>query len=219
MEYETDLSFISSNFKPPNLLYYPPVAKPKVTKDVVNEQKKLTEETIKQLQIPFPNINNGCAIVYTEAWEYLGRKLDLALTHESVSTVANIELFFPRSLVAIYFCPAFGMPEDVTVECTWSSSGYCYIFQSVYLWTVTDLSKVNQAFGSYISTKVFGARNKEINFDVNNNKEVVGGWIIPNCHTFVIKYNWGSQDLKLTLSYYKYEARKYKNQLAFTKLL
>jgi len=47
---------------------------------------------------------------------------------------------------------------------------------------------------------------------------MAGGWILPDAHTFIVIYNWILQELQITVSYSKFEARISANQLAMTPL-
>jgi len=72
-------------------------------------------------------------------------------------------------------------------------------------------------FGVY--PKIYVAKTKDVNFDTTNGLRIAGGWIVPNTFTFIVNYNWNTQDLVITLSYTKYEARNEKGKLVMTQLL
>ncbi len=131
----------------------------------------------------------------------------------------TFDLFFPRSIFATKILPVLGTPIIDVPQCVWNASRYVYEFEVTYSWTISDISIANQAFGLAVCPRVFGAKDKEINFDVNSSKPVVGGWLLPNVHTFKILYSWLTQNLELTVSWYKFEARVKDNELSLTKLL
>jgi len=83
-----------------------------------------------------------------------------------------------------------------------------YEFQTKYIWNITDKLILEKTLGVY--PKIYVAKTKDVNFDTTNGLRIAGGWIVPNTFTFIVNYNWNTQDLVITLSYTKYEARNEK---------
>jgi len=143
-------------------------------------------------------------------WENLHRTVVFI---NDISHVKMFQLFFPRLIVAQLFCSSFG-DSIFDVRSYWDPINNEYDYECTSSWVIDEII-AQQTLG--IKSVYFGAKDREVNFNVLNGKPIVGGWILP--HKFNVSYNWTTQQLKLTISCYKYEARKCQNKLAMTRLL
>jgi len=217
-DYCSDLTLIPIPLRPPNLTYSPPVDRPVVTNQIKEEQILLIRQGIRAYQI---QIQNQFNITECEVLERVRQLVADALNPDDKSKVKTIkDIFYPRSLLSRTVCRVFGEEDDYTVKCVWDSITLKYVFHLTLYWTkFTDIKLPQAAFGTFFPV-VFGGKDREINFDVTGNRRLGGGWLIPNTHTFTIEYNWGTQLLAISFSYYKYEARgNNMKELCMTKIL
>jgi len=138
-----------------------------------------------------------------------------------MSTVKTIkDMFYPRSLFSRTVYPVLGYEDKYTVHSVWDLKTRSYVLHLTLIWDkITDIRLPQTAFGTFFPV-VFGAKDREINFDATGKRKIVGGWLIPNTHTFTIEYNWATQLITIDFSYYKYEARRNnKNELCVTKII
>jgi len=216
--YCRDLKIIPLELRPPTLTYRPPVDRPYST----TERKELAYESIQSFisGITLYAGQQFLSQTETEVLERFHQIVAYALNPmDKAKTQMLKDIFYPRSFFARTACSVLGDPANKSIQYVWNSTIHNYEAHVSYEWDIADIKLAQAAFGTFYPV-VFGAKDREINFDTTIKKSIVGGWIIPNIHTFSINYNWGTQLLNITFSYYKYEARNNSDgELCLTKLI